>query len=173
MEVSLKWKLVDTGDSLIGAVSKLVIAFFVGDAFFYWQHWLFHSRHFYIFHKLHHSFTNPSPFAIFAVHPVETLSLYFPIWSHSYAELNEWAPLFVVLFTFLVCFIMYIHSDIELTWLDAFFSRLGLVTASTHNSHHKYSRINYGGLTILWDWLCATGPFASRREALSWILALV
>lgn len=70
MEVSLKWRLADTGDSLSMALLKVVIAFVVGDAFFYWQHRLFHTPHLYIFHKLHHSFRNPSPFAIFAVHPV-------------------------------------------------------------------------------------------------------
>lgn len=163
MEVSLKWRLEDTGDSLLLAVFKLVVAFIVGDAFFYFQHRLFHTRHFYIFHKLHHSFTNPSPFAIFAVHPVETLSLYFPIWTHSYASLNQWAPLFLGLFMFLLSFIMYIHSDVELPWVDKFFSRLGFVTASSHNAHHKYSRVNYAGLTSFWDWICGTSPSLHKK----------
>ena len=64
-----------------------------------------------MFHKLHHSFKNPSPYAIFAVHPVETLTLYFPIWTHALPQLNQWAPLFIALFGFLALFIMYIHSD--------------------------------------------------------------
>lgn len=164
LEVSLKWSLADTGDSLLAALLKLLLAFVAGDAFFYWQHRLFHTRHFYLFHKLHHSFTNPSPFAIFAVHPVESLSLYFPIWTHSWPWLNQWAPLYVGLFGFLGCFIMYIHSDLELPWLDAVFSRLGLVTAGSHNAHHKYSRINFGGLTVFWDWVCGTGPFQERKQ---------
>lgn len=159
-DTSLKWRLEDTGDTLPQALLKIVMAFFAGDAFFYWQHRLFHRRELYIFHKLHHSFQNPSPFAIFAVHPVETFTLYFPIWTHSLPELNQWAPPYLAFFGFLAIFIMYIHSDTEMPPVDRFFGALGFITPNDHNLHHKRSKVNYGGLTCLWDWLCQTGHFS-------------
>ena len=42
-------------------------------------------------------------------------------------------------------------------YVDKFFSAIGFITATSHNSHHKHSRIHYAGLTAFWDWACATG----------------
>ena len=64
----------------------------------------------------------------------------------------------------LAIFIMYIHSDRELAVVDKFFSAIGFITATVHNSHHKHSRINYGGLTAFWDWLCNTGYFSLKKR---------
>jgi sterol desaturase/sphingolipid hydroxylase (fatty acid hydroxylase superfamily) len=132
---------------------------FVGyDTWFYWQHRLLHVpwlfRH---VHVIHHRSANPTAFASFAHHPIETLlgNAYFILFVvcvpiHPLALAATGAALFAVN--------MVTHMGYEL--YPAGFTRhavLGWYNTSTHhNMHHRHVGCNYSICFNYWDRLLGT-----------------
>jgi sterol desaturase/sphingolipid hydroxylase (fatty acid hydroxylase superfamily) len=128
------------------------------DTWLYWQHRLLHTgwlfRH---VHWVHHRVGNPTGFATFAMHPVETVmgNLYFVLFVllvpvHPVALAAAGGYMFVY---GTIC-----HTGYEL--YPRWFARhpvLGCFnTATYHNLHHSLVRCNYGAWFIVWDRLMGT-----------------
>ncbi|GMH57492.1 hypothetical protein TL16_g02394 [Triparma laevis f. inornata] len=59
--------------TLLSFLTSVTLMILLHDTYFYWSHRLLHNPRFYWIHKIHHKSTDPSPFAAFAFHPIETL----------------------------------------------------------------------------------------------------
>jgi lathosterol oxidase len=139
-------------------VASIFIAILIHDAYFYWTHRLMHHpKLFKIFHLVHHKSTNPSPWAAFAFHPLESIVeagilpvLVFVMPSQQYA----------VLIFFLISTVINVYGrlgyEIYPAWLVK--SKVGkwLNTSVSHNMHHKYFNGNYSFYTRFWDVLMGT-----------------
>lgn len=132
------------------------IILLIHDAYFYFIHRLMHHpKIFKAVHLLHHRSTNPSPWAAFAFHPLESLLeqgivvlLVFCI------PLNPLHLFFFFLFQML--YNVYGHLGWELYPKGFNKSKIGrwVNTSVNHNQHHQYFKGNYGLYFLWWDrWL--------------------
>lgn len=129
------------------------VAILIHDLYFYWTHRLMHHKNVYKYvHKVHHKFTNPSPWAAYAFHPIEAVfeAGIFPI-------LVFTLPLHMsIIITFLIYMItrnVLGHLGFEL-FPKGFASNKWWnwhTTSTHHNMHHKYFNCNYGLYFAWWD----------------------
>lgn len=127
---------------------SVIVMIFLHDAYFYWTHRLLHHRLFFKHvHKTHHSFHNPTPWAAFAFHPLESIIsmgiipiIIFLIPFH------QWA--LVVFVTLLTFNNILIHLGYR---LPKFMSANFQNTAIEHDLHHGGLRKNYGLYFNFWD----------------------
>lgn len=121
-----------------------------------WMHSKLLFRH---VHRVHHDFSNPTPFASYAFHPLEGLIeiavigamlLLLPI--HPYA--------LGVYFFVLTVLNVVSHLGVEFypSWVSAWF-----ITATHHNIHHSRFKNHYMLYFDLWDRLMGTN-FKDYRE---------
>jgi sterol desaturase/sphingolipid hydroxylase (fatty acid hydroxylase superfamily) len=143
-------------------VSVFVLAF-LHDSYYYWAHRLMHHRRLFRYvHKLHHGFTNPTPFASYAFHPFEAM-----------IEVAWFAPVAFVLPVHPVAVAAYI---VLLTVLNVI-SHLGyefyppgvarwFITSTHHNMHHTGAKGHFMLYFNLWDkWLGTNAPdYHTRME---------
>jgi len=107
-------------------------------------HWpMFYKR----FHKPHHRWIVPTPFASHAFHPVDGyvqslpyhfFPFIFPLHKFSY----------LALFTFINIWTILIHDG------EYFATGEFINSAAHHTVHHLYFNYNYGQFTTLWDRMC-------------------
>lgn len=128
------------------------------DTYFYWTHRLMHHPAlFKLFHLVHHRSTNPSPWAAYAFHPLESIIevgivpvFLFTIPIHLY-HLSFF-------FLFMIIYNVYGHLGYEL--YPKGFSRhpIGrwINTSVNHNQHHQYFKGNYGLYFLFWDRVMGT-----------------
>jgi len=135
------------------AVVSFLVLFLVQDIYHYWLHRLLHQPFFYKhIHRIHHLSINVTPFASYAIHPLEgALEM-------GFLALLVWVmPLhFSVIFaysSFLVMFNIISHLGYEFypAWVSRFF-----VTSTQHNLHHWRNEGNYMLYFPLWDQLFKT-----------------
>ncbi|MCB9305659.1 MAG: sterol desaturase family protein [Lewinellaceae bacterium] len=137
---------------------SIPLTLFVHDAYFYWIHRLMHRRIFYRrVHLIHHKSVNPSPWAAYAFHPVESVLeagiiplLLFGMPLH---PLSFWAFI-----TLMLLFNVYGHLGYELFPRSWYSHPLGrwLNTSVYHNLHHEKFTGNYGLYFTIWDRWCGT-----------------
>ena len=139
--------------------TSFLVTIIVHDFYFYWTHRLMHHKSIYKYvHKVHHKFSNPSPWAASAFHPFEAII--------------EAGILPLLIFTIplhqnvTMAFLIYMiarnvlgHLGFEL-FPKGFASNKWLnwhTTSTHHNMHHKYFDCNYGFYFTWWDnWLKTT-----------------
>jgi len=134
------------------------IMFIMHDTYFYWTHRIMHHKTlFNIMHLVHHKSTNPSPWAAYAFHPLE-----------SFVEVGIFVVfLFTIpvhrshLATFFLLSIMYnIYGHLGWELYPKGFSKsfIGkwINTSVNHNQHHKYFKGNYGLYFLFWDRIMGT-----------------
>lgn len=131
---------------------------FAHDTYFYWVHRAMHHPRLYRrFHLVHHKSTNPTPFASFSFHPLESvlefaiipvLTLLIPVHAVVFFLFTLWSILFNVLG----------HTGYEIDpkgftrhW---FFKWLN--TPTHHNMHHQLAHHNYGLYFNFWDRIMGT-----------------
>lgn len=128
------------------------------DAWFYWQHRLLHTPWLYRHaHAIHHRVANPTPFATFAHHPIETFMG------------NAYFILFVVLVPVhplafgavgLAIFSVGIIAHMGYEIYPCGFTRHSVFrwcnTSTHHNMHHSHVGCNYGLCFNYWDRLMGT-----------------
>jgi sterol desaturase/sphingolipid hydroxylase (fatty acid hydroxylase superfamily) len=128
------------------------------DTWIYWQHRLLHTpwlfRH---VHAAHHRVDNPTPFAAFSQHPIETLmgNAYFLL----FVVLVPMHPLAIAASGGCMFFVSLIaHSGYE--FYPRGFTRHPLFqwinTSTHHNMHHSHVGCHYGTWLNLWDRLMGT-----------------
>jgi lathosterol oxidase len=126
------------------------------DAWLYWKHRLLHTRLLFPFHKAHHHFRDPTPFAGFAVAPVESLLTFWPILLLCVPGAVHWAPMYFALVVGFVVLNLYLHSGVTYRFVEATLPRLFLNTSAFHNVHHSHANANFGEAMVLWDRICKT-----------------
>lgn len=126
------------------------------DAWTYWKHRALHTKALFGFHRGHHTFRDPTPFASFAVGPFEALWTFLPVLIVLHPSALHWGPAYVTLVGGFVLLNLYLHCGVRVAWLEAIVPRLGLNTSAFHNVHHSHVRANFGEVAFLWDRLCGT-----------------
>lgn len=129
-------------------IFSIIIMVVLHDTYFYWTHRLLHHRLFFKnVHKTHHSFHNPTPWAAFAFHPLESIIsmgiipiIVFLIPFH------QWA--LIIFVTLLTINSILIHLGFR---LPQFMSANFQNTAVEHDLHHNGLRKNYGLYFVFWD----------------------
>ncbi|TXE09303.1 sterol desaturase family protein [Gelidibacter salicanalis] len=142
-------------------VFSILLMIVMHDTYFYWTHRLMHHRAFFKYvHKTHHSFHNPTPWAAFAFHPLESIIsmgiipiIIFLIPFH------QWA--LIVFVTLLTLNNVLIHLGYRLPkFMKARFQN----TAVEHDLHHNGFQKNYGLYFTLWDKLMGTYYRMNTKE---------
>jgi len=152
----LEWSLARAG-GLGSVVVQTLLALLVIDAWLYWKHRLLHTRFLFPFHRDHHVYRDPTPFAGFAVGPVESVLTFWPILLLCIPAATHWAPLYFGLIGSFVALNFYLHSGVTLRWVEATLPRLYINTSAFHNLHHAHADRNFGEAFTIWDRLLRTG----------------
>jgi Delta7-sterol 5-desaturase len=136
------------------------------DTWFYWTHRAMHHRRlFRFFHRTHHLFTNPSPWASYAFSPAEALvqAMIFPL----AAMLIPIHPLaFGVFMIWQMVFNVIGHAGYEYNhrWFMKTPLRFLLSTPTNHVMHHETKRGNYGLYFNFWDRIMGTNHADYERR---------
>lgn len=153
---AMVWDLTPTGTSPGTMVALMLLGVVGMDAWLYWKHRLLHTRPLFPFHKAHHHFRDPTPFAGFAVGPVESLMTFWPILLLCVPSFTHWAPMYFALVVGFVILNLYLHSGVTYRWVEATLPRVLLNTSAFHNVHHSHANVNFGEAMVLWDRICKT-----------------
>jgi sterol desaturase/sphingolipid hydroxylase (fatty acid hydroxylase superfamily) len=156
MPTGLAWTLEEMGLNWWQVILEMYAGIIAVDALTYWKHRLLHTRMFFPFHKHHHSFRDPTPFAGFAVGPLETLLTFWPLLLICFPVAKHFAPLY---FTAIIGFVflnLYLHCGVTYSWLEKLLPRIGLNSSAWHNIHHSDVNANFGEVSFIWDKVCKT-----------------
>lgn len=93
-ETGMVWSMKDMGFSWWIVTIQMFFGIVAVDAWTYWKHRLLHTKFMYPFHMHHHSFKDPTPFAGFAVGPLETLLTFWPLLLICIPEAKHYAPFY-------------------------------------------------------------------------------
>jgi len=137
---------------------SLVIMVIIHDAYFYWTHRFLHWKPMYKWvHVTHHLSLNPTPFSVYAFHPVEAVVevgiiplIAFTIPHHGSA---------ITIFTLYQLFINLLgHLGYE--FLPKGFTTHKVFkwhnTSTHHNMHHRFIKCNFGLYFNFWDRIMST-----------------
>lgn len=154
--IGLTWTL----DASTGGAARIVLQTLAGivvlDAWLYWKHRLLHTRWMFGFHKAHHAFRDPTPFAGFAVAPVEALLTFWPLLLVGVPQATHWGPLYFPVIAGFVLLNFYLHCGVTLRWVEAILPKVFLNTSAFHNVHHARANTHFGEALYLWDVICGT-----------------
>lgn len=147
---------------------SIIFCVFLHDLTFYISHRLLHT-HFMMkhFHRIHHSFKNPTPFAIWAAHPLEATILL----------LIAFLPIFLIPMhiTALVIYMLITqifnllgHAGVEIMPHKLNTKKLlkYVNTPTHHNMHHRYTNYSFGIYSRIWDTLFRTNHPRYEEEFL-------
>jgi lathosterol oxidase len=147
-------------DGGAAGVARVIAQTFAGvmviDAWLYWKHRLLHTRALFGFHKAHHAFRDPTPFAGFAVAPVEALLTFWPILVLCHPLAIHWGPLYFGLVVGFINLNFYLHCGVTLGLVERTLPRVLLNTSAFHNVHHQRASTHFGEALVLWDKICRT-----------------
>ena len=137
---------------------SVALVILVQDAYFYFAHRLLHTRKLIRYHGVHHRSKVPTPFVMYAFHPVEALvhfvrlplmMLLFPV-----------CPLVLIFTEGLVSNVInvYSHLNHEPRFLRHLRRLHGWTSATSvyHDLHHERVRGNYGFYLKVWDRMFGT-----------------
>lgn len=120
----LAWTIADMGIPGWLVVVEMYFGIVAVDALTYWKHRLLHTKLFYPFHMHHHTFRDPTPFAGFAVGPVETVLTFFPLLFICFPPAKHFAPLYFSAITGFVFLNLYLHCGVTFSFLEKLLPRL-------------------------------------------------
>jgi sterol desaturase/sphingolipid hydroxylase (fatty acid hydroxylase superfamily) len=134
------------------------IMFIMHDTYFYWTHRIMHHKSlFNIMHLVHHKSTNPSPWAAYAFHPLESI-VEVGIFVVFLFTLPVHTTHVIIFFLLSIMYNIYGHLGWELYPKGFSKSLIGkwINTSVNHNQHHKYFKGNYGLYFLFWDRIMGT-----------------
>eukprot|EP00091_Calanus_sinicus_P021206 TRINITY_DN6170_c0_g1_i1.p1 TRINITY_DN6170_c0_g1~~TRINITY_DN6170_c0_g1_i1.p1 ORF type:complete len:380 (+),score=74.40 TRINITY_DN6170_c0_g1_i1:118-1257(+) len=152
---------------LLWSLLELPIVFVTTDYVTYWLHRIYHMPFLYKhFHKLHHTYKQPTAFSVTAIHPVEFLNI----------QCVYIAPMFLMpIYAPLYCgYLMYIYYHGIIDHSGIAFKRLWFQPWQPdcifHDNHHQYFHVNFGFNVELWDEIHGTARQKDRiyREDIFW-----
>ena len=134
-------------------VFTFILFIFTHDTFQFWSHYLLHFKKPYKYiHYVHHKFRNPTPFASFAMHPLETIitSLAFvPIFF--IIPVNHYVMIGYLVFLTLINVIAHCGYEIFPSGTAKYF-----VTSTQHNLHHSRNKGSFTLYFNFWDRIAGT-----------------
>lgn len=131
--------------------ASIVLFLLYTDCLIFWIHYGLHFKPFYeIFHKTHHSFKFPTPWAAIAFNPFDGFfqSLPYHLFTFMFPFYN-WA--YLAMFVFVQVWTISIHDRVSYASLDGFING-----SAHHRAHHFFFRYNYGQYFTLWDRIMGT-----------------
>ena len=134
------------------------IMFIMHDTYFYWTHRIMHHKTlFNTMHLVHHKSTNPSPWAAYAFHPLESI-VEVGIFVVFLFTLPVHTTHIIIFFLLSIMYNIYGHLGWELYPKGFSKSVIGkwINTSVNHNQHHKYFKGNYGLYFLFWDRIMGT-----------------
>jgi sterol desaturase/sphingolipid hydroxylase (fatty acid hydroxylase superfamily) len=132
--------------------------FIMHDTYFYWTHRIMHHKSlFNTMHLVHHKSTNPSPWAAYAFHPLESI-VEVGIFVVFLFTLPVHTTHIIIFFLLSIMYNIYGHLGWELYPKGFSKSVIGkwINTSVNHNQHHKYFKGNYGLYFLFWDRIMGT-----------------
>ena len=133
-------------------LASFVVLIILHDTYFYWVHRFMHWNKIYRFvHLVHHKSTNPTPFAAFSFHPLETLleAAMIPL----LLLVMPLHPVVLLLFA-LFSNILNVMGHLGYEIFPSGFTRgtfWFMNTSTHHNQHHSKFHCNYGLYFNFWD----------------------
>ncbi|XP_068248441.1 uncharacterized protein [Palaemon carinicauda] len=114
----------------------------------YWFHRFYHLPFFYKhFHKLHHTYKQPTAFSVTAIHPLEFLNMQAVLLSPMFLFPVHWT-VFVTILGYLYYHGIIDHSGIN---FKAQWWQPWQPDCIFHDNHHQYFHVNFGFNMELWD----------------------
>lgn len=137
----------------VWAVLQWPAIFIWQDYLTYWGHRIFHTPFLYKhFHKLHHTYKQPTAFSVTAIHPVEFLFFQGILISPMFLVPTNWITMIVLLsYT-------YYHGIIDHSGINfkAYWWQPWQPNCIFHDNHHQYFHVNFGFNIKYWDTLHGT-----------------
>jgi len=128
------------------------------ETYFYWAHRLMHTKLLYrLIHLTHHRSINPSPFAGYSFHPIE--SVLEGIYLVMFVMVFPVNFVVVLIHTFYAMIInIWVHTGIELFPSGFTTGRITkwINTSTHHNMHHSHTHGNYALYFNFWDRIMGT-----------------
>lgn len=143
--------------ALVGYILQLVVLTLIVDLYSHFKHKAMHTTMFWEFHKTHHTYRDPSPFAGFAVHPVEAFLTFVPVLGMLRPEMPVWAHAYALWTLTWFVINLYLHSGYEIGIVERVLGPLFINSSGYHNYHHELMYTNYSELLYVWDHILGTG----------------
>jgi lathosterol oxidase len=161
------WTLKEMGLTWWMVVLEMYAGIIVIDACSYWKHRLLHTKLLFPFHKVHHSFRDPTPFGAFAVGPLEAFLTFWPVVIICYPPAKHFVPLYLTAIGAFVVLNLYLHCGRAFSRVEKIILPIGLNSSGWHNYHHSDVVSNFGELSYIWDKICKTSrqDVAQRKRA--------
>ena len=142
--------------SLLEVITHVAASLFIDETLFYWGHRALHHPLLYSrFHKLHHRFYVPVGFSAEYFHPVDNLiSNVIPLIAGPLL-LGSHMITFWILTIVRVAEALDSHCGYDFWWSPFRYFPFR-PSAEVHDFHHSANSGNYGGMMLIWDWLCGT-----------------
>ena len=163
LPTGMAWTLEQMGIPLWLAILQMIGGIVVIDAWTYWKHRILHTKLLFSFHRPHHAFRDPTPFAGFAIGPLEAVMTFWPLLLICWPPAKHFAPMYFSAIVGFVCLNLYLHCGVTFVWMERILPKIGLNSSAWHNVHHSHVNVNFGEVSFLWDRLCKT----SKQDALS------
>lgn len=160
----LVWTLEEMGLTWWMTLLQMYAGIIAVDALTYWKHRLLHTKLFFPFHMHHHSFRDPTPFAGFAVGPLETVLTFWPLLLICMPEAKHFAPFYFTAIGSFVLLNLYLHCGVTYRWTEKLTRALLLNSSAWHNVHHSDTNTNFGEVSFLWDKICGTTREKKERK---------
>lgn len=160
----LVWTVAEAGGSWILVVLQFYLGVVLADFWTYWKHRMLHTQLLFPFHRQHHSFRDPTPFAGFAISPVEAVLTFWPIWLLCHPAATHFGPLYFGLIGSFVVLNFYLHCGVTFRAMEWLLPKLLLNSSAWHNVHHAKSNANFGEISFIWDKLLGTSDEALTRK---------
>lgn len=146
---------------------SLPLIFLAQDYVTYWHHRIYHWPYFYKhFHKLHHTYKQPTAFSVTAIHPVEFLNIQW-----IYIAPMFCVPVHVVTYCSILIYI-YTHGIIDHSGITFkhWWWNPWQPDAIFHDNHHQYFHVNFGFNVKWWDQIHGTERQKDKiyREDIFW-----
>jgi len=138
---------------LVWALLEVPFVFLLTDYITYWHHRIYHLPFLYKhFHKLHHTYKQPTAFSVTAIHPVEFLNI-----QAIYIMPMFFIPMHAAGYCAMLGYIYY-HGIIDHSGIT--FKKLWFQPWQPdcifHDNHHQYFHVNFGFNVELWDQIHGT-----------------
>jgi lathosterol oxidase len=132
---------------------QIPIVFIWQDYITYWGHRIFHLPFLYKnFHKLHHTYKQPTAFSVTAIHPVEFVIFQGIYISPMFIFTVHWVPFsFILMYTYYHGIIDHSGITFKRQWWQPW-----QPDCIFHDNHHQYFHVNFGFNIEYWDKLHGT-----------------
>lgn len=140
-------------------IAQVPLVYMYQDYLTYWTHRLYHTPWLYKnFHKLHHTYKQPTAFSVTAIHPFEFMHVQLGLLSPIVIVPVHWVNL-VFLYSYIYYHGIVDHSGINFKrhWWQPW-----QPDCIFHDNHHQYFHVNFGFNMELWDQLHGTNRRKDR-----------